>query len=41
MIGDKPGSLKLGSFKLLNVGGREPGVQEAAAYSATLRCVAM
>ena len=25
MIGDRPGSLKLGSFKLLDVGGREPG----------------
>ena len=24
-MGDRPGSLKLGSFKLLNVGGREPG----------------
>ena len=23
-MGDRPGSLKLGSFKLLNVGGREP-----------------
>ena len=25
MMGDRPGSLKLGSFKLLDVGGREPG----------------
>ena len=25
MMGDRLGSLKLGSFKLLNVGGREPG----------------
>ena len=33
MIGDRPGSFKFGSFK--------PGVQAAAAYSATLRCVAM
>ena len=24
-MGDRPGSLKLRSFKLLNVGGREPG----------------
>ena len=24
-MGDRPGSLKLGSFKLLDVGGREPG----------------
>ena len=24
-MGDSPGSLKLGSFKLLDVGGREPG----------------
>ena len=25
VMGDRPGSLKLGSFKLLDVGGREPG----------------
>ena len=24
-MGDRPGSLKLGSFKLFDVGGREPG----------------
>ena len=26
MMGDRPGSLKLGSLKLLDVGGREPGL---------------
>ena len=25
VMGDRPGSLKLGSFRLLDVGGREPG----------------
>ena len=40
MIGDRPGSLKLGSFKLLDVEGREPGcpgrgciLSDAALYS--------
>ena len=39
-MGDCPGSLKLGSFKLLDVGGREPGcpgrgciLSDAALYS--------
>ena len=40
-MGDRPGSLKLGSSKLLILEGESQGVQAVAAYSATLRCVAM